>query len=122
MTTQLTDSQKQTIRIALAKWMGWQTVDGDPFVWQHKDRPFILLLVEELPNYPASLDACHEIELLLTYNEYERFSCDLWNLTNDGQKRQESMPIRCERRFISASAEHRSLALYFALNLGELGD
>lgn len=98
MTTKLTDSQKQTIRIALAQWMGWNPINCED------DKCWI-----------ASLDACHEIELKLTQEQY---NCFMWNLT---WLTKDTTPF-AERNTVSAKAEHRSLALYRALNLGELGD
>lgn len=109
MTTKLTDSQKQTIRIALAKWMGWKggfNISMEP----------VNNLGRVIPNYHASLDACHEIELKLTDEQFEAYQRALWVVVKVGNS---NFPARS---MLSAIAEHRSLALYRALNLGELGD
>ena len=125
MTTHLTDTQKQTIRIALARWRGWRphtTNEKIPGIWWPPTAPKVQGLphfdnCEEPPNYPASLDACHEIEVKLTDEEHSRFRKHLENLTWV-----ELRPSETCRNYVSASAEHRSLALFRALKLGELGD
>lgn len=120
MTTEkhLTDTQKHTIRIALAKWAGFTNVEfyednAGPGMWvgdPPKDRPLHLGRPNRhIPNYPADLNDCHAIEVKLTDEEHAAFTA--WLLV--GAK---------GARTISASAEHRSLALFRALNLGELGD
>lgn len=128
--TTLTDTQKTQIRIALAKWAGAKTWEAP---WSEckimtletnsgwrvtKARP--TKFGNDIPDYPASLDACHAIELKLTDEEHKRFEAQLRHLTKT------SKGIICSdkdhRDFVSASTEHRSLALFRALNLGELGD
>lgn len=132
MTTKLTDSQKQTIRIALNEWLGWKP-NGAGY-W-HKDGDIRALSwesmdgrgrdIEPLEDPAASLDACHEIELKLTDKEHEAFQRLLWANCRKDHTYKYSYAVGdvAERRaFVSASAKQRSLALFLALNLGELGD
>lgn len=106
MTTHLTDTQKQTIRIAMGTWAGWLDIKPNrrgqlcgkcpntaPNVYSH------------LPDWTNSLDACHEVEVKLTDEEHWRFR---------GLLDKSTVAVR---DVISASAEHRSLALYRALSL-----
>lgn len=121
MTTHLTDAKKSQIRIALAKWIGLRTFFRKPEFcngcgsqgWQHKAN------CRHIPNYPASLDCCHAIEVKLTDEQYKAFHNTLYILTSadDAETLTEE-----HRRITSASVEHRALALFRALNLGELGD
>lgn len=133
MTTHLTDTQKQTIRIALATWEGLEAqeeADGSGF-WclmntktgrqlgyhngLNADHAFAVLA----PQYASNLNACHAIEVKLTDEQYKAFHNTLYIITSadDAETFTEE-----SRRIVSASAEHRALALYRALNLGELGD
>lgn len=74
MTTHLTDSQKQTIRIALGTWAGWLDIKPNrrgqlcgkcpntaPNVYSH------------LPDWIKSLDACHEIISKLSEGQLKDF-------------------------------------------------
>lgn len=78
----LTPKQIQAIRIAVAEVAGWNFVrlstynDKRP-VYAH---PTTEALTTELPNYPADLNAVHEVEMLLTgpqWNEYTRILDDI---------------------------------------------
>lgn len=129
MTTHLTYTQKQTIRIALAKWAGFTNVEfyednAGPGMWvgdPPKDRPLHLGRPDRhIPNYPASLEACREIEVKLTDDEHRKFRMFLCEAVNG--HRGATITTEEYRKEFSASAEHRSLALFRALNLGELGD
>lgn len=69
-----------------------------------------------LPDYCNDLNAVHDIEETLTDEQYERYSVDLWSIVNHAQIRQPSHPTRCERTFMSASAEQRTDALILTLS------
>lgn len=116
MTTHLTDTQKTQIRIALAKHEGFDVAN-----FFTDDAGVIFTIDEwenivEAPNYPESLEDCHAIEVKLTDEEHGRFRVFLCGMIGTEGNADD------ERNYISASAEHRSLALYRSLNLGELGD
>lgn len=117
MTTHLTDAKKSQIRIALATWEGWTEIEtrmGDHISGRHPNRP-PTMFGEFIPNYPADLNDCHAIEVKLTDEEWEAYQSTLHKIT-------EKCGTYWNRPTISASAEHRALALYRSLNLGELGD
>lgn len=65
-----------------------------------------------------------DFELKLTDDEHERFREILIERLRIDLEAPFAIDstIRRQRGYVSASAEHRSLALYRALNLGELGD
>lgn len=116
MTTHLTDTQKTQIRIALATWEGWTEINQNAnggFYGTHPKGP--RGTYDDLPNYPADLNCSHAIEVNLTDEERERYLPILWHVC-------EKPRVSDSRELISASAEHRALALFRALNLGELGD
>lgn len=60
---------------------------------------------QELPNYPADLNACAEFEKTLTDEEHLRYRVRLWNVViTEGDE------TTWDRQFISATARQRCLA------------
>lgn len=104
----LTENQKQAIRIALLEFAGFK-VEYHP-----QGHP----LLYNLPNYPASLDACHAIEVKLTDIEHRKFRNWIEDIALQSSETSEEF----HRESVSPRAEHRALALFRALNLGELGE
>lgn len=120
MTTHLTDTQKQTIRIALAKFDGHTNIQwfGRHLISDRID-PHPDITFRDVPNYPADLNACHEIEVKLNFSQRLKFHKELQKIESGEFN---GALLVDYRECISAKAEHRSLALFRALNLGELGD
>lgn len=112
-TLPLSDEDKTSIRVALAKWMGWTQVFRNKFgeEWKHPTSGFVFDQ-GMLPNYPASLNACHEIEVKLTDEQHKAFRDQLISISLDAERNR-----NFDRLYVSASAEHRSLALYLSLGL-----
>lgn len=118
MTTHLTDTQKQTIRIALAKWMGWTDISErfSDISGYAPNESFLKVA----PNYPASLDACHEIIRKMCVG-IPSLSEPL-KVFRDELAKIKGVAWYQSAVLLSTSAEEVSLALFRALNLGELGD
>lgn len=124
MTTHLTNTQKSRIRVALATFEGWK--QGTPHtprsgLWISPSNTAESPYIECLPNYPESLDACHQIEVKLKLEDRKEFYRKLKIIvvrSNIEINNDHELHMAC----VSAPAEHRSLALFLSLNLGELGE
>lgn len=122
-------------RIALASWMGWVEASPERLSaiellaygnqWFRNPVEKTLACLDHLPNYPASLDACAEVEAKLTDKEHEEFQRLLWASCRKDHAYKYSYAVGeiPERRsFVSATAAQRCEALCRALDLWEGGE
>ena len=114
MTTQevqaLTDEE---IRVKVAELQGWENVhrfnkwqEGGPASCKDGDLvgDFNGRTRCHLPNYPADLNACHEVEKMLTNEQWPAYSSTLWRITNQAPSNYEchaSARQRCEALLIT---------------------
>lgn len=109
-------------RIALAKWMGFEIFEWGvrkPGDAKATGRGYNSVL-EMLPNYPASLDACAEVEAKLTDEQHRQFRMYLAEVVLGNGRRGIVMSIPEYRTWFSATATQRCEALCRALDLWEV--
>lgn len=113
MKTELTDEQKQELRVKVAEFCGWRkqeyTDPGDDryipirHITRWKKGDNIAWKINDFPDYPNDLNACHEAEKLLTDGQHKQFREHLRDVVD-------ASPCREHRRVISATATERALA------------
>lgn len=116
MPTELTPEQK---RIAIAECCGWTEIERNPF---HPNPPLCGFNISQgktpeqncgsrwgIPDYLNSLDAMAQAEATLSYEEADRFDCELYDICKrDNSEREYPMPGRFA--VIHATASQRAEA------------
>lgn len=109
-------------RIALAGWAGWRKefihgngLDADVWIEPTGNRCF-LAEIDALPNYLNDLNAVHELEGKLTFEQAEQFEDELCDIVVKYNEHQEN-PAPWRFAAAHATAAQRCEALLKTLNL-----
>jgi hypothetical protein len=109
--------------IAIAKVCGWRKGDFRAS-WCHPDNWSaakngaygVWVSQDKLPNYPSDLNACHEMEKMLNYEQAELFEdslCDIAKSANDVLEN----PLQSKSFIFHATAAQRAEAFLRTLGL-----
>ena len=110
-------------RIAIAEACGWHHVQSckldSPEIypdgaWKHPKRGRWLFRMDSkieggIPNYPADLNAMHEAEKTLDYEQGEQFASDIWEIIINAEDDQE-YPPSSNFSYLHATAAQRAEA------------
>lgn len=121
----MTQDQK---RIKIAEARGWTPHDEkevhaaarlfNPGKWWRLPSEDTIATLELLPDCFNDLNACHEMEEVLTNDQYDVF----WNILAALANRQHAARQLANRAFLSATAAQRCEAFGRTLNLWEAGE
>jgi hypothetical protein len=108
----------QQQRIAIAKVFGWKNFNSasDEGAMQYGQPPNAPQFIGELPDYLGDLNACHEMEKVLTYEQAELFEdalCDIAKSANDVLKNS----LQSKSFIFHATARQRAEAFLRTLGL-----
>ncbi len=114
----MTAPSDETLRVQIAELRGWQNVrieDGSVWGMSPDDAAYdkprgMAILAYEVPNYPASLDACAEFEQTLTDEQWHKYRRHLMVVIwpRDKNKRDLTARQRCESFLATCSPREES--------------